>query len=374
MSLRINIVTSGRFHVLDLARELAAIGHDVRFYSCIARTRAVRFGLPPACHRRSLLWLAPLLAAAANMPAAVRPLVEATFKRLLDRSAAASMEDCDAFIGMSGLCVESAQAARSRGAKVFLERGSRHIESQKDILEAIPGARVPAIPADDVERELAGYEIADAIVVPSRHTEESFVARGTARERLFRNPYGVDLDMFPASASPCNDPPVVIMAGTWSLQKGCDLLWEACRAAGSWRLRHVGAIGDARLPSSPLFEHEEPVPQWELGRELAKADVLALASRQDGFGMVLSQALACGLPVVCTDRTGGEDLREMLDDPEWVSVVPHDDGAALGRAIEQSIARSRVRPAIRSLPGRERLSWTAYGRRYDAELARRCSR
>jgi alpha-maltose-1-phosphate synthase len=375
LGLRINIVTSGRFHVLDLARELAALGHDVRFYSCLPRSRATRFGLPARCHRRALLALLPLFALVGRGPAGLQRWLDAALKSLIDLAAAALTEPCDVFIGMSGLCVASARAARARGAKVFLERGSRHIASQKAVLEAMPGGGLRAVSASDVRRELAGYALADAIVVPSRHVERSFIENGVLPERIFRDPYGVDLAMFPPTPRPAQATPVVMMAGTWSLRKGCDLLWAACEAASSWRLLHVGPLGDAPLPRSPLFEHVGPVPQWQLKDALARSDVFALASREEGLALVQAQALSCGLPLVCTDRTGGEDLRELLDDPRWVIVVPHDDARALGRGIEEAIALSRAQRGLRDILGaaRNRLSWAAYARRYDEELARRCS-
>src|SRR5690242_11104613 len=49
-SLQIAIATAGRFHVLDLARELHALGHRVRFYSYVPRSRARSFGLPAECY------------------------------------------------------------------------------------------------------------------------------------------------------------------------------------------------------------------------------------------------------------------------------------------------------------------------------------
>lgn len=374
MPLRINIVTSGRFHVLDLARELAAIGHDVRFYSCVPRGRAMRFGLPAPCHRRSLLWLAPLLAILVRTPRRLRPRIDALFMRLLDRAAAASMEGCDVFIGMSGLCVESARVARTRGAKVFLERGSRHILSQKQILEGMPAARPSFISASEVARELAGYALADVIVVPSTHSEQSFLEHGVPASRLFRNPYGVDLAMFVPTSKPSNRVPRVITVGAWSLRKGCDVLWQACERSGSWELLHVGPVGDAPLPSSPLFEHRDPVAQWDLPKQLAQADAFALASREEGLSLVQAQALACGLPVVCTDRTGGEDLRASLEDRRWVTVVPHDDVEALRAGVEAALSIARTQGGLRDALGaaRHRLSWAAYGARYGAEIARRC--
>ena len=60
--LRVAIATAGRFHVLDLARELTALGYAVDFYSYVPKTRAVRFGLPSACHRSLLPLALPALA------------------------------------------------------------------------------------------------------------------------------------------------------------------------------------------------------------------------------------------------------------------------------------------------------------------------
>src|SRR5579863_6657623 len=60
--LRVGIATSGRFHLLDLARELDALGVDVCFYSYVPRKRAARFGLPSRCHVSLLASLFPLVA------------------------------------------------------------------------------------------------------------------------------------------------------------------------------------------------------------------------------------------------------------------------------------------------------------------------
>src|SRR5207253_1404096 len=48
--LKIAIATAGRLYVLDLARELHTLGHNVKFYSYVPRARAWRFDLPDECH------------------------------------------------------------------------------------------------------------------------------------------------------------------------------------------------------------------------------------------------------------------------------------------------------------------------------------
>lgn len=372
--LRIGIATLGRFHVLDLARELASLGHQVAFWSIVPRRRAERYGLPRGAHRALLPRLLPLAAAQRFGGARVSQWAGRALLAAADRYIARRLEPCDVFIGMSGLCVESARAARTRfGAKVFIERGSRHILSQQAILDELRrrGMAAETVPAYSVERELAGYALADRIVIPSRHVEESFLEQGIPRETLFRNPYGVDLAMFEPTPVP-SGPPTVLFVGTWSYQKGSDLLEQAWRELPGVRLRHVGAVGDAPLPVSPDFEHVDPVPQWRLREQYAQAHVFVLASRQEGLSLVQAQALACGLPVVCTDRTGGADLQELLDDPAWVTVVPTDDPAALAAGIRAMLTEATHLQGDRDLmrAGRDRLAWAAYGKRYAEELSR----
>ena len=60
--IRVAIATAGRFHVLDLARELNALGYAVDFYSYVPKSRAVRFGLPSVCHRSLVPFALPALA------------------------------------------------------------------------------------------------------------------------------------------------------------------------------------------------------------------------------------------------------------------------------------------------------------------------
>jgi len=306
-------------------------------------------------------------------------VAEHLFTEALDRVAARVIAPCDVFIGMSGMSTISARMARRKyGAQVWIERGSRHILSQKEILENMPGAAHRPKPVSDfaVRRELADYAVADTIVVPSLHVERSFLERGTNPVRLFRNPYGVDLTMFPATPAPRGEVPTIITAGAWSLRKGCDVLVQAWKSLNAVRLIHVGPVLDAPLPEHPDFEHHDTVPMWQLKEFYAQAHVFVLASREEGLALVQAQALACGLRLVCTDRTGGEDLKEFLHDPALVTVVPSDNWQALAEALKAALNSASRGGELRDLLGATRatLSWRAYGERYARELETRISR
>ena len=121
--LRIAVVTTGRFHVLDLARELVACGHDVVFWSILPRGRAVRFGLPTSAHRGLLTCLWPLVAAQRYGGRHLRTWVNPMLVVAADRIVARRLEACDVFIGMSGICVSSARAV-SRASRMSSESES----------------------------------------------------------------------------------------------------------------------------------------------------------------------------------------------------------------------------------------------------------
>src|SRR5262249_25546476 len=190
------VATVGRFSVLDLGRELSALGFLVDFYSYVPKTRALSFGLPSARHRSLLPMALPALALERFAPAVLPFTREWLLYKSLNLAVMARLRTCDLFIAMSGIYLEAARFAKRRfGAAIWLERGSRHILSQDEILAAIPGAVRPSSLA--IDRELAGYALADRIVIPSLHVEESFRRDPAAHAKLFKNPYGVDLTMFP---------------------------------------------------------------------------------------------------------------------------------------------------------------------------------
>jgi hypothetical protein len=191
--MRVAIVSAGRFHILDLARELDACGHDVALYSLVPPWRTRGFGLPRRCNR----WLGPHIAPVYALYRTARQAGRASAaNRLLyaavDRVAANVLGACDVVIGMSQMSAASMQRAqalrrarRARTRQPPYRLAARHPES-------IPGRAVGEKPVPDwaVRRELAEYDIADFITVPSKHVERSFTEKGIAANKLFRNPYG----------------------------------------------------------------------------------------------------------------------------------------------------------------------------------------
>ena len=305
----------------------------------------------------------PLIAWERLLPKAAPEMREKLFQVALNRAVMARLELCDVFIGMSGLILEAARFAKNKfGARIYVERGSRHIVSQARILEQTGGQSPNGLA---IERELASYKLADRIAVASAQVVDSFLEEDPSlAPKLFTNPYGVDLEQFPQRKTIPSGPPTVLFVGGWTYRKGADVLSAAMEQLPGARLIHVGGGGDVSFPVSERFVHYDPVPQWRLSEFYAQAHVFAIASREEGLALVQLQALASGLPLVCTDRTGGADLSLT---PGWPleSELLNGDVNLLAEAISSTLA-DKLSPLAES--DRQILSWRGYGLRYAREL------
>src|SRR5262249_23395930 len=184
--------------------------------------------------------------------------------------------------------------------------------------------------------------------------------------KLFVNPFGVDLGHFPLRCGSLPSELTVLFVGHWSYRKGVDVLTSAIEKMDGVRLIHVGHLIDATFPNHSRFIHEEPVSQWKLKSFYGAAHIFALASREDGFGYVLCQALASGLPVVCTDRTGGPDLASLPGLARLIRVVPADNPDSLRHALAEALDDASGNTAVAPITQgeREMLSWRAYAIRH----------
>ena len=95
------------------------------------------------------------------------------------------------------------------------------------------------------------------------------------------------------------------------------------------------------------------------------AHVFALASREEGLAVVQVQALASGLPLVCSDRSGGSDLASVPELARLIHVVPVGDPDALRlaliRALDDAMGKTGAAPITEA--ERQALSWRAYALR-----------
>lgn len=368
--LRINIAASHRFHLLDLARELELLGHDVRFYSYVPTKRAMKFGLKRESSYSLFIPMLPFLvlfklSGGANWTQRIMHLA-------MDLFLSVFMKPCDVYIALGTVYQNSLLSAKSKyGATTILEWGSKHIISQEKaiLVDQKARRRDPFFS----KRSIVGYSIADYISIPTKHVETSFVENGVDQNKLIINPYGVDLNMFSSTDLTSEKNYDLIMVGTWSYTKGCDLITDFLET-GNYSFLHVGAIKDLAFPTKKNMHHIDPVDQADLIKYYTQARVFLLPSRAEGLAMVQAQALACGLPIVCSKDTGGRDLRDFLTDKEWIIEMKDFSIEALQESVEKALQLANKQKGDRNYAGNsiENLTWTAYGERYNSMIKQLC--
>lgn len=375
--MKVALSTPGKFHTFDLARELFARNALAGVCSGYPRFKLRSEGLPPDMIRTFPWITVPYMAfkwrnrLPRTVVAGWERLIASSFDAWMSRN----LPGCDVFVGLSGTALHTGRRVQQRGGRYVCDRGSCHIRAQDRLLReehALWGLDYQGISPSAIGREEAEYEQSDAITVPSSFAWKTFVDQGVPQEKLHRLPYGVNLARFEPVASPEKNRFDVLFVGGMSLQKGVPYLVKAFMALThpAKRLRLVGTPSASLIELlqrkglwDPHIEVVGHVQQHELKHLMSKCHVMVLPSVQDGFGMVMAQAMACGCPVIASEHTGARDL---FTDSEEGYVVPIRDPDALAQRLQQLAddPALRERLSVRALARVQGLGgWSEYGDR-----------
>jgi glycosyltransferase involved in cell wall biosynthesis len=277
------------------------------------------------------------------------------------------------WMNQSLACIRKCHAG---GGKTFIDRGSVEVKLQQRWLEKEYSKykiSCSPIPRWTYDRMLIETEESDFVVAPSTLVADSYIAAGYRVCKLRVNPLGVDGNVFfPATDHERSKRDVFRFAfvGQLSLQKGIPQLLTAWKKLSPAKAELVLA---GTIPSiernviEPLLRGAQGV-KWE-GHQtdvpalLRSCDVLVLPSAQDGFGLVVLEALSSGLPVIVSDRVGAQDC-----------VLPGKNGFVFGYDQPQELEermkfflddRSRSVAFSKAAVDRAReYTWEGYGERF----------
>ena len=371
---------NGVFHHFELARQLDAQGHTGQIFSTFPWRRLQREGLPRE-RVRTFPWVHTpqlVIARSFHLPHGVNRQINRTVFQSFDSWIARNLTACDAYVALSGSGRTSGPRAQELGAKYICDRGSSHIRYQNEVVSEEMrhwGLEVRGVDPYMIDREEAEYEQADAVTVPSQFAYRSFLAKGFPEAKLRRIPLGVRLELFKPEGQPSADSFDVLFVGSVTVRKGIPYLLQAfqkLRYPGK-RLRIVGPIPAEMRPVLAQFDQANvelvgPVPQSDVRRHMSTSHVMVLPSIEDGWGMVMGQAMACGCPVISSDHTGGPDLYSHGVEGLIVPIRSADAIAdGLQRLADDPILRQSMSEAalrrVKNLGG-----WGDYGAQYAAFL------
>ena len=254
---------------------------------------------------------------------------------------------------------------------LILERGSTHPDFQKEILseEYLEHGIHRAEFEYSNQLQKYEYEITDYIVVPSNFVKKTFIERGIPSEKIFVNPFGVDLKHF-KKLDIKKEKFRIVFAGKACLRKGFHYLIEAMELLKNYEIElwHVGILD----PEIKKFNYQKENivyhgshPQNELYKYYNHCNVFVLPSLEEGLALVTLQAMACGLPVICTPNTGIENV--ITKDGEEGFLIPIRDPGAIAEKVLELYKNKALGIKMGNAAAKRVASgftWDDYGKRY----------
>jgi alpha-maltose-1-phosphate synthase len=340
----------GGMHLFELARELDARGVLDRYYTAmpsfkvtgVARSRV-------ATHPAVLLPHAALQFARLQR---FQPRLNWTTTEAFDRWLSRRQVPCDVFHVASSYGLRAIRRIKAiHGSWTVCDRGSSHIRVQDELLReesARTGVAAPSTDPRFIAKEEAEYDEADAIFVPSTFARQSFLQAGIPPHKVVSIPIGIRLEEF-YPVPKRDDTFRVLCIAMISVRKGIGYLLEAMSRLAlpnSEVVLRGTVLPESRGILSPYegqFRLQPSVSRSGMRDLFSQASVLVLPSIEDGFGQVIVQAMACGIPVIATTNTGGPDV---ITDGKDGFIVPIRDARAIGERLEYLYRNSEARATM----------------------------
>lgn len=287
----------------------------------------------------------------------------------------------DVYWGFQGSCLFGLRAARRAGAVAVAEFATAHVTRAVRVLsheaqrhpewaDSISNLYFPDWYRERLERE---PHAADVCLAASEFTRQSLLEVGVAPDKVQLLPLGADLSAFARAERPAGGPFRVLFVGGVGQRKGIKYLLEAYKRMRSANTELVIAgplvgSGAALEAYSGLYTYLGRLDQKDVIREMHRCHVLVLPSVFEGFGLVIPEAMATGMPVIASTHTAAP---EIVRDGEDGFVLDPDDVDGLADRLAR-LAADRARTAEMGRAAAERavaFSWEAHETRVGELVA-----
>ena len=214
-------------------------------------------------------------------------------------------------------------AAKKLGITCVLDAPSLHHQAA----DALIATKQTPARREINRRKDAEVAMADLVITCSQMAADTYVDAGVPAQKMKALLLGAELaEDNPAADAPADRVPRFIFAGAIQARKSVDLILEACarlhREGRPHELVLIGGIKDdtwaEQIARHPTATHVAGLAQGELFNRFRASDCLLLPSRFDAFGMVVVEAMACGIPAVVSTRTGAKEVIEQYPGSGWV--------------------------------------------------------
>lgn len=166
---------------------------------------------------------------------------------------------------------------------------------------------------EELEVLSSEVKLATHFLCASSLTKKSLIFKGIAEDKIKVIPYGVDTSKFTFSERKQSEIFKVIFIGSLNQRKGITYLLDALVEMNKVELTIVtrGIYDEALIQNYNFPIHiVMDVPHEKLQEELHQAHCFVLPSILEGFGQVILEAMATGIPVIATENTAANDIIE----------------------------------------------------------------
>lgn len=375
--MKVSIIVGGKFHAFNLAKELNLKGYLKQIITSYPKYSLKNFQIEKKKIKSILI--KELLLKLFKKFYFFQSMIDTDYflsnyfskraSKLID------LNNTDILVGWSSFSKEAFLKAKKTNCIKILERGSTHIKYQEKILKMeYDELKIkPNLPSQNIiQKELIEYELADYITIPSEFAKKTYVEYGVSESKLIKVPYGVDLKEFKYlnKKRPEGDKFRLISVGTISIRKGSHILIEAFEQLSlkNSELIFVGPMENnfkkilkkyKKLKNVKFISKQK---QENLKYFYNNSDIFVLYSLEEGLSMVQAQAMACGLPIICSENTGGS---EIVDHGINGYVIPIKNIEILKNKIQEFYNdKSKLKNfSLNALKKTKELSWENYGKK-----------
>ncbi|OUL19795.1 glycosyl transferase family 1 [Nostoc sp. RF31YmG] len=226
-----------------------------------------------------------------------------------------------------------------------------------------PGLEAVNEPEWKIKRKEQEVQLADHIFVASSITKQSLLDIGVKAEKISVIPYGAPVEYFQPQPK-TDDCFRALFVGRVSPRKGVHYLlqaWQDLKLPDAELL----LVGTSLFPAGwleqyqDIYRHVSSVPHLLLNQYYSSASVFVFPSLVEGFGLVLLEAMACGIPVITTPNTAGPDI---ITDGVEGFIIPIRDVEALKEKLEWCHSHPQELAEMGRAARRkaEQLNWALY--------------
>jgi glycosyltransferase involved in cell wall biosynthesis len=199
-----------------------------------------------------------------------------------------------------------------------------------------------SLPESEFQELRSEPHLANGVIATSTFAATTLLEHGVPNEMIHVVPYGVDGETFSQRVRGPNlhKPFKVVYVGSLIQRKGISYLLDAVRLLKTRKIQITLCV-HGFVDSDLLERYGDLDVNLKLGlsgeslaSEIHNGDVFVFPSLAEGFGLVILEAMSCGLPVITTNHTGAPDV---MIDGQHGFIVPIRDAQAIAERISWGI-------------------------------------